>query len=243
MNIEAHDMDYADGAVPCRGRFVFDSARRGGRPGVVLFPDARGLGAHAEECARRLAEQGAAVLVADLYGRGTFAAELPEAQRLMNELRADAGRWRQRAQAALEALARHRAVEAAALAAIGYCFGGSTALELARSGAALQAVVSFHGGLASPRPEDAANIKARVLVCHGAADPLVPPAQVAEFVGHLGKAQVDWQFHAYAGVMHGFTNPEADHAGTPALAYNADADRRSWEAMLDLFRETLPGFA
>jgi dienelactone hydrolase len=168
---------------------------------------------------------------------------LSEAQRLMNELRADVGRWRHRARAALDALAGHSVVEPQALAAIGYCFGGSTALELARSGAAIQAVVSFHGGLASPRPEDAADIKARVLVCHGAADPLVPPAQVAEFIGHMGKCRVDWQIHAYAGVVHGFTNPEADHAGTPALAYDADADRRSWQAMMRLFRESLPGFA
>jgi dienelactone hydrolase len=236
-------MDYVDGAQPCRGWLVHDTDRQGHRPGVVLFPDARGVGEHAKECARRLAEHGAVVLVADLYGNSTFAAELPQAQRLMNELRADVDRWRQRARAALDALAEHPAVEPQALAAIGYCFGASTALELARSGAALQAVVSFHGGLASPRPEDARNIKGRVLVCHGAADPLVPPVQVAEFVGHMGKCRVDWQIHAYARVVHGFTNPEADHAGTPALAYNADADRQSWEAMMTTFRASLPGFA
>ena len=156
----------------------------------------------------------------------------------MNELRADVERWRQRARAALEALARQPGVDRGKLAAIGYCFGGSTALELARSGVDLEAAVSFHGGLASPRPEDAANIKARVLVCHGAADPLVPPEQVAAFVAEMGKAPVDWQLHSYAGVVHGFTNPEADNAGTPALAYNAAADRHSWQAMLELFRET-----
>jgi dienelactone hydrolase len=243
MNIEASNIDYSDGGLQCRGWLVRDTARQGDRPGVVLFPDARGVGEHAKECARRLAEHGTVALVADLYGNGTFAAELPEAQRLMNELRADVGGWRRRAQAAFDALARHPAVEPRSLAAIGYCFGGSTALELARSGAALQAAVSFHGGLASPRPEDAANIKAHVLVCHGAADPLVPPAQVAEFVGHMGKCPADWQIHSYAGVVHGFTNPEADHAGTPALAYHADADRRSWQAMLALFRESLAGFA
>jgi dienelactone hydrolase len=242
MNLEENDLNYADGGVPCRGWLVRDTAEHRKRPGVVLFPDARGVGEHAKECARRLAAHGAVALVADLYGNGTFAAELPAAQRLMNELRAGVDSWRQRARAALDTLARQPAVEPQALAAIGYCFGGSTALELARSGADLQAVVSFHGGLASPRPEDAANIKAHVLVCHGAADPLVPPAQVADFVAHLGKSDVDWQIHAYAGVVHGFTNPEADHAGTPALAYDADADRRSWDAMTTLFRATLPGF-
>ena len=239
MGLEADFLEYADDGVPCRGWLVRDASRRQRQPGVILFPDARGVGAAAQECARRLAERGPTVLVADLYGNGTFAADLPQAQQLMNELRSDVSRWRRRAQAALAALVQDPTVEPQALAAIGYCFGGSTALELARSGAPLQAVVSFHGGLASPQPQDAAEIKARVLVCHGAADPLVPPAQVAEFVEHMGRSHVDWEIHAYAGVVHGFTNPEADHAGMPALAYNADADRRSWQAMLMLFYETL----
>jgi dienelactone hydrolase len=243
MDLEADNLEYADGDAGCRGWLVHGTARQGKRPGIVLFPDARGVGEHAKECAQRLAAHGAVVLVADLYGNGTFVVEIAEAQRLMNALRADVDQWRRRARAALDALAGHPGVEPQALAAIGYCFGGSTALELARSGADLKTVVSFHGGLASPKPEDASNIRARVLVCHGAADPLVPPAQVAEFVAHLGKSRVDWQIHAYAGVVHGFTNPEADHAGTPALAYDADADRRSWQAMLTLFRETLPGLA
>jgi dienelactone hydrolase len=240
MTLETQDLDYADGALPCRGWLVHDRARQAKRPGVVLFPDARGVGDAAKDCARRLAERGLAVLVADLYGHGAFAAEMPEAQRLMNALRGDVEAWRRRAQAALDALARHDAVAPQALAAIGYCFGGSTALELARSGAALSAVVSLHGGLASSRPQDAINIKARVLVCHGAADPLVPPPQLADFALHMASAGVDWQIHAYAGVVHGFTNPEADHAGTPALAYDADADRHSWQAMLRLFAEVFP---
>jgi dienelactone hydrolase len=230
-------LDYTDGPLACRGWLVGSDAAAGPRPGVVLFPDARGMGEAAKACARRLAGEGHVVLVADLYGHATFVEELPEAVRLMNELRGDVTRWRQRARAALEALARQAGVDRGRLAAIGYCFGGSTALELARSGAALGAVVSFHGTLASPRPEDAANIKARVLVCHGAADPLVPPDQVAAFVTAMCKAPVDWQLHSYAGVVHGFTNPEADNAGTPALAYNAAADRRSWQAMLELFGE------
>jgi len=231
-------LDYTDGALACRGWLVGGNTAADPRPGVVLFPDARGLGEAAKACARRLAGEGHVVLVADLYGHAAFVEDLPEAMRLMNELRGDVTRWRQRARVALEVLARQAGVDRGKLAAIGYCFGGSTALELARSGAALGAVVSFHGGLASPRLEDAANIKARVLVCHGGADPLVPPEQVAAFVAAMCKAPVDWELHSYAGVVHGFTNPEADNAGTPALAYNASADRRSWQAMLELFRET-----
>ena len=231
-------LDYTDGPLACRGWLVGGDAAAGPRPGVVLFPDARGLGAAAKDCARRLAGEGHVVLVADLYGHATFTEDLPDAVRLMNDLRDDVTRWRQRAQAALEALARQPGVDRNRLAAIGYCFGGSTALELARGGAPLGAIVSFHGGLASPRLEDAINIKGRVLVCHGAADPLVPPEQVAAFVAAMCKAPVDWELHSYAGVVHGFTNPEADKAGTPALAYNKAADRRSWQAMLELFRET-----
>jgi len=232
-------LDYADGPLACRGWLAGGDAAAGPRPGVVLFPDARGMGEAAKDCAKRLASEGYVVLVADLYGHATFVEELPDAVRLMNELRGDVARWRQRARAALEALARQPGVDRRKLAAIGYCFGGSTALELARSGAALGAIVSFHGGLASPRLEDAINIKGRVLVCHGADDPLVPPDQVAAFVAAMCNAPVDWQLHSYAGVVHGFTNPEADHAGTPALAYNAAADRRSWQAMLALFGEVL----
>jgi dienelactone hydrolase len=231
-------LNYPDGATACQGWLVADGAQAPKRPGVVLFPDARGMGQGAKDCARRLSGEGYVVLVADLYGDGMFAAELPEAQRLMNDLRADVDRWRQRARAALAALQQQASVDRAKLATIGYCFGGSTALELARSGASLAAVVSFHGGLASPRPQDAANIKARVLVCHGAADPLVPPEQVSAFVAQMCQSPVDWQLHSYSGVVHGFTNPEADNAGTPALAYNEAADRHSWQAMLELFRQT-----
>jgi len=231
-------LNYSDSALACKGWLVADRAQAPKQPGVALFPDARGVGDAAKDCARRLAGEGYVVLVADLYGDGTFAAELPQAQRLMNELRADVDRWRQRARAALAVLERQASVDRGKLATIGYCFGGSTALELARSGATLAAAVSFHGGLASPRPQDAANIKARVLVCHGAADPLVPPEQVAAFVAQMCRSPVDWQLHSYSGVVHGFTNPEADNAGTPALAYNEAADRHSWQAMLELFRQT-----
>jgi len=232
-------LNYLDGALACKGWLVADGAQAPKRPGVVLFPDARGVGQAAKDCARRLAGEGYVVLVADLYGGGTFAAEMTEAQGLMNDLRADVDRWRRRAQAALTALQQQASVDRGKLAIIGYCFGGSTALELARSGASLAAVVSFHGGLASPRPQDAANIRARVLVCHGAADPLVPPEQVSAFVAQMCQSPVDWQLHSYSGVVHGFTNPEADNAGTPALAYNEAADRHSWQAMLALFRQTL----
>jgi dienelactone hydrolase len=232
--VETDFLDYADGSLSCRGVLFHEDAQAAKRPGVVLFPDARGIGDTSRACAARLAGCGFTVLVADLYGNGTFAAEVSEAQTLMGALRSDVDAWRRRARAALDALAAAPSVDGR-LAAIGYCFGGSTALELARSGAPLAAVVSFHGGLAAARPNDAANIQGKVLVCHGAADPLVPPQQVADFVAQMAKARADWHFHAYAGVVHAFTTSDAGSAGSPAFAYDAHADRHSWQAMMALF--------
>jgi len=230
-------LEYRDGAITCRGYLVHDRKHAGVRPGVVLFPDARGVGEAVKDRTRRVAALGFVALAADPYREGKLAHDMPEAMRMMGDLRRDVTAWRKRAGAALDALAMQSTVDRGRLAAIGYCFGGSTALELARSGAPLAAVVSFHGGLESPKPDDAANIKARLLVCHGADDPLVPPAQVAAFVTQMRKTKVDWQLRAYGGTVHGFTNPEADQAGVAALAYNPSADKRSWQAMLELFGE------
>jgi dienelactone hydrolase len=236
MLVEESAIDYADGDVACRGVLVHHPSP-GRRPGVVLFPDARGLGDTAKGCGSRLADLGFVVFVADLYGQGTFTADIPRAHALMTVLRSDLERWRQRARSALRVLAGQPAVDATRLAAIGHCFGGTTALELGRSGAELAAIVSFHGGLASPRPQDAACIKARVLVCHGGADPVVPPAQVTEFVSHMTRATVDWTLQVHAGALHAFTQTEVAGAGVPGHDYDARADERSWRAMTELLND------
>jgi dienelactone hydrolase len=236
MSLQESPIDYADGDMACRGLLVCTPSA-GPQPSVVLFPDARGLGDTAKTSAHRLAREGFAVFVADLYGNGAYTPEVPQAIEWMKALSADVGRWRARARTALDVTSRLPAVDGTKLAAVGYCFGGTTALELGRSGAALAAIATFHGGLASARPQDASNIKARVLVCHGAADPLVPPAQVSEFVTHMSGASVDWQLHVYAGVQHSFTNPELTDDSLPGQRYDANADSQSWKAMLDLFRE------
>ena len=229
-------LDYRDGTVTLKG-YLADDGRPGTRPGVVLFPEAFGIGEHVIERARRLAAIGYVALAADPYGDGAQAKDLPHAIELMTSVRSDVGRWRARAQAALDALCAQPNVDRGKVAAIGYCFGGSTALELGRSGAPLSAVVSFHGGLEAPRPEDARNIRGRVLVCHGASDPLISAEQVAAFEAQMRVTQVDWQLHSYGGAVHSFTNPDAGKLGNPALAYDAAADRRSWAAMLALFEE------
>jgi dienelactone hydrolase len=230
-------LDYSDGATRLKGILLGGRSRAERSPGIVLFPDARGIGHHAIECAQRLGALGFVVLVADLYGGGRTAGDVAQARELMTELRSDVARWRARAEAARHALAQLEIVDRARMAAIGYCFGGTTALELARSGAPLRAVVTFHGGLASPRPEDASNIKARLLICHGAADKLVPLTQLAGFADAMAATNVDWQVHIYGGAEHGFTNPEADAPDIPDLAYDSAADARSWAAMLGLFEE------
>ncbi|HYB41841.1 MAG TPA: dienelactone hydrolase family protein [Candidatus Methylomirabilis sp.] len=229
-------LEYRDGAVTLKG-YLADDGRAGARPGVVLFPEAFGIGEHVMERARRLAALGYVALAADPYGDGAQASDLPHAIELMTAVRSDVTRWRARAQSALDAVSAQPGVDRAKLAAIGYCFGGSTALELGRSGAALKAIVSFHGGLEAPKPEDAKNIRAKVLVCHGAGDPLVPPEQVAAFETQMRATAVDWQVVSYGGAVHSFTNPDAGKLGNPALAYNPAADRRSWAAMLALFGE------
>ncbi|MET4069438.1 dienelactone hydrolase [Bradyrhizobium sp. S3.2.6] len=230
-------LEYRDSVAELRGVLVADGSPAAKRPGIILFPDARGIGTHATAQAEQLARLGFVVLVADLYGGGKTAPDVPQAIVLMNALRADTTRWRERADAARLALMQQTTVDAGKLAAIGYCFGGTTALELARTGADLAAVVSFHGGLASERPEDAANIKGSVLVCHGAADALVSPTQLASFEDIMSRTSVDWQVHVHGGAAHGFTNPELIDMGLPNHAYHEAADRRSWAAMLGLFED------
>ncbi|PWU22022.1 MAG: dienelactone hydrolase [Candidatus Rokuibacteriota bacterium] len=229
-------LDYRDGTVTLKG-YLADDGRPGARPGIVLFPEANGIGDHVIERARRLAALGYVALAADPYGDGAQARDLPHAIELMTAVRSDVSRWRARARAALDALCGEPSVDRAKLAAIGYCFGGSTALELGRSGAPLSAIVSFHGGLEAPKPEDAAKIRAKVLVCHGANDPLIPLEHVAAFEAQMRHTTVDWQLVSYGGAVHSFTNPDADKLDNPAFAYNAAADRRSWAAMLSLFEE------
>lgn len=227
MTLQESFVDYSDGGLACRGLVMRDATQSSPRPGIVMFPDARGIGDTARSYARRLTDRDYVVLIADLYGAGLFTDDIARARELMTALRSDVERWRERARAALEAVARLRAVDPTKLAAVGYCFGGTTALELGRGGADIAAIVSFHGGLASPRPQDAANLKARVLACHGGADPLVPPAQVTEFVSHMSRAPVDWELQVYARALHGFTNPELAASAPPGHGHDAAADDRS----------------
>ena len=188
----------------------------GRRPGVLVFPEAFGLGEHAIGRAERLAGMGYVALASDLHGDGLLVDGLEEAIGMLQPLFADPSRTRARAGAGLAALAARPEVDAGRIAAIGFCFGGTMALELARSGAEIKAVVGFHSGLGTAAPKtDAKAIKAKVLVCIGADDPFIPPEQRAGFEAEMRDGGVDWQMHLYGGTVHSFTNPEAAKRNKP----------------------------
>lgn len=239
--MKTQSIEYRDGDVTLRGFLAFDDQMFEKRPGVLVMPEAFGLGTHAKGRAARLAALGYVALAGDPYGNGREVRDLQEAITLATALRADPAKFRQRARAALDKLASLPQVDSDRLAAIGYCMGGSFVLELARDGAPLKGVVSFHGALETQRPAVAGQVKAKVLVCHGAEDPFVPPAQVNAFAEEMTRAGVDWQLISYGGTVHSFTNPEAGSLNTPGLAYNKRSDERSWKAMRMFFDEIFQG--
>ncbi|MEO6093995.1 MAG: dienelactone hydrolase family protein [Novosphingobium sp.] len=234
---ELDPIPYRDGATWLRGRL----ARPTGEPraAILVFPTIANANPPIERRARMLAEAGYLALIADFYGSKPESFEA--AQAAANELRASVTVYRARLRAAFDCLAGLPGAAGVPLAAIGYCMGGQAALELARDGAALAGVVSFHGMLETGRRAEAGAIQARLLVCHGDADPLVPRAQVLAFWDEMDAAGAAWHFHAYSGVRHGFTDPGSDARGMAAIGYDASADRQSWAAMTSLFDEIFAG--
>jgi dienelactone hydrolase len=202
------------------------------RAAVVLFPTIANFNAPTERRAKMLADAGYLVLVADFYGvvEGDWMA-------LAKELRADPAHYRMRLAAAIAILRAHAEAAGLPMAAIGYCMGGQAALEVARDGQDLRAAVSFHGLLETGKTAEPGKVKARILVCHGDADPMVPRGHVLAFWEEMDAAGANWHFHSYSGVKHGFTDPGSDARGMAAIAYDSSADRQSWSAMLGLFDE------
>jgi dienelactone hydrolase len=238
-SMQTSDVDYRCEGTNLRGYLAFNESTEP-RPGVLVFHEGLGLGDFAMERARRLADLGYVAFAADMYGDRRQARNLQEVATLVGVFRAEPQQLRVRAHAALATLAAMPQVDANRLAAIGFCFGGSVVLELARDGADLKAVVSFHGVLPTKAPAAPNQVKASVLVCTGADDPLAPPDQVADFENEMRAAQArDWQVISYGNTLHGFTNPAADGSMLRSALYNAQADRRSWASMRDLFDEVL----
>ena len=234
--MKTESIEYRDGDITLRGFLAFDDRKSERRPGVLVMPEAFGLGAQAKRRAEMLAGLGYVALAGDPYGDGLQLSDLQEAIKRAMALFADPSKSRARARAALDKLASLPQVDSGRLVSIGYCMGGTLSLELARDGAPLRGVVSFHGGLQTQRPA-AGQIKTKILVCTGADDPFVPVAQVNALAEEMTKAKADWQIISYAGTVHSFTNPEADKVGAPGISYNKSADERSWRAMTSFFEE------
>jgi dienelactone hydrolase len=235
--VRTETVEYKLGDVTMVGYAAWDDAISGPRPGVLVVHEWYGLNDYARSRARQLAQLGYVAFAADMYGNGVTAKDAAEAGQRATALRNDRPLMRARAQAALETLRKNPLCDPRRIAAIGYCFGGGVALELARSGADVAGVVSFHGNLDTPNPDDAKNIKAKVLVLHGADDPYVKAEQVANFQQEMRTAKVDWQMISYGGAVHSFTNPASGDDPSKGVAYNAAADRRSWQAMKQFFDE------
>jgi len=228
-------LEYKSGEVVCEGWQAYDDTLTGKRPGVLVVHQWTGISDHEKEAARKLAALGYNVLVADIYGKGVRP-QPPAAGKEAGKYKADRPLLRARVNTALEVLSHDTRTDASKLAATGYCFGGTTVLELARSGAAIKGVVSFHGGLDSPAPADGKNIKGKVLALHGADDPYVPAKDVAAFEAEMKASGVDYKLIKYRGAVHSFTHKAAGNDNSKGAAYNAAADKASWEEMKNFLK-------
>ncbi len=229
--LKTEAVDYRDGEATLRGYMVWDDAVQGKRPGVIVVHEWWGLNDYARRRADMLAKLGYVAFAVDMYGKNRVTEHGKQAGEWKRQITANVAQWRKRALLGLEILRRHELVDPARTAAIGYCFGGATVMQMAYTGAPLKGVVSFHGSLPVAAVDQIPDLKAKILVAHGNADSFVPAARITHFKDALEKAGADWEMVVYGGAKHGFTNPGADRYGITGLAYNETADRRSWHRM------------
>jgi dienelactone hydrolase len=227
-------IEYKSGDVTCEGWQTYDDATTAKRPAVLIIHQWTGVSDHEKERARRLAELGYNVLVADVYGKGVRP-QPPEAGKEAGKYKTNRALLRQRVNDGLATLAKDARTDATRMAAMGFCFGGTAAIELARSGAKVKGVVSFHGGLDSPTPADGKKIKGKVLALHGADDPFVPAKDLAAFEQEMKDSGVDYKLVQYPGAVHSFTQVTAGNDNSKGAAYNESADKASWEEMKAFF--------
>ncbi len=239
--IKTQTIEYKQGDAVLEGFLAYDDAVLGKRPAVLVVHTWTGVGDFVRERTAQLAKMGYVAFAPDIYGKGVHPNPPVESGREMKKYTDNRLLLRARVLAGLDVLRANPLTDTGKLLAIGFCFGGTGVLELARSGADVLGIVSFHGGpLTSPTPEDDKNIKGRVLALHGADDPLVPPPEVAAFEKEMRDAKVDWQLVSYGNTVHAFTDPGAGGDNSKGAAYNEKADKRTWIAMQDFFGEILP---
>ena len=237
--VKTETVQYHDGDQVLTGFLAYDDSLAGKRPGVLVVHEWWGHNDYAKRRAEMLAELGYVAFAADMYGDNRVTEHAADAKGWMMQITENQEAWQRRAQAGLEALKASDKVDGERLAAIGYCFGGATVMQLAYAGADLDGVVSFHGALPIPTPEQQKAIKPSILIAHGDQDSHVPPERVAAFQQALTAAGADWEMVSYGGAKHGFTNPDAGSYGLDSLAYDPKADARSWSLMQSFLAEVL----
>jgi dienelactone hydrolase len=235
--VKTKTIEHQHEGVVLEGFLAWPAEGEGKRPGVLVVHAWKGIGDHERETAKRLAALGYVAYACDVYGKGVRPKTNREAAAQAGKYRGDRKLFRARVKAGLDTLKAQANVDGKRTAAIGFCFGGGAVLELARSGADTKGVVSFHGNLDTPDPEDAKKATASILVLHGADDPHVPMEQVSNFIAEMRNAGVDWQFVAYGGAVHSFTHRSAGDDPSRGVAYDEKAATRSWTAMRAFFRE------
>ncbi|HEY4333048.1 MAG TPA: dienelactone hydrolase family protein [Ilumatobacteraceae bacterium] len=230
------NIEYTVDGTHMLGHLATDDSRHDTRPGVLVCHEGPGMSDHTKNIANRLGALGYVTFALDYHGGGTMLAR-DQMMSKLGGLMGDHARIARLGQSGLDILLAQEHVDPTRIAAIGYCFGGTMALEMGRSGAALNAIVGFHSGLGTKHPEDAQNITGTVLVNIGADDPMIPAEQRQAFEQEMRAGGVDWRMNLYGGAQHSFTNPAAAESGMPGVVYNESADRRSWAAMLSVFDE------
>jgi dienelactone hydrolase len=228
VSIQTRNIEYRDGNVVLEAYMAWDESSSDKRPGVLVSHAWRGRSEFEESKAHQLAELGYVGFALDLYGKGVLGTNTEENRALMQPLLDDRAMLLARMKLATTVLRKQKEVDAARIAALGFCFGGLCVLDLARSGADICGVASFHGLFGAPPTASAKPIKAKVLAMHGWDDPMATPEQVLAFTTEMTSLDVDWQLHAYGKTMHAFTNPVANDPAFGTV-YNASADRRSWQ--------------
>jgi dienelactone hydrolase len=236
-DVQSIAVEYRHGTTMLQGQLFWDDQAAERRPGVLVIHEWWGLNDSILAKARQLAEMGYVVLAADMYGQGMATEHPAEAKEWMGRITENVGQWRERAQAGLKVLRSREEVDPSRLAAIGFCFGGATAMQLAYAGSDLKGVVSFHGSLPAPGKDLDGPIRASVLAFHGSQDAFVPPQAVQEFQAGLDRIGADWHLVTFGAARHGFSIPEADAKGMEDLMYDPRADQRSWRIMRVFFEE------
>ena len=235
--VKTEVVEYEFEGTKMKGLLAYDDAKTGKRPGIMVVHEWWGLNDYAKKRAEMLAELGYVAFAADMYGNGQMTEHPADAGKMAGEVRKNTNTWLGRANAGLDILKKNDKVDPKQLAVIGYCFGGSTALQVALSGGDVAAVVSFHGALPIPTAEQAKSVKARILVCHGADDSFIKAETIEKFRKTLDDAGTKYQFESYPGAVHSFTVKEADAKNLPGMAYQEAADKKSWNQMKALFHD------